>query len=73
VFARVRFDAEPRRTRIGRRLADREVIDRVAGELVVHDDLENATENTRVEDVTAQLDLANELRRAVSRRIRHWA
>jgi len=72
MLARVRFDAQPRRARFGRGLAHRKVIDRVTGELVVHDDLEHATEDARVQDVTAQLDLANEFGRAVSRRIRHW-
>ena len=71
VLAGVRFDTQARGAGLGGGLADREVIDRIARVLVVHDDFEYVTEDPRVEDVAAQLDLADVRSRAILRRVRH--
>ena len=70
--ARLGLDAQARGARLGDGLADGEVVDRVASELVIHDDFEDAPEQTRVEDVPAQLDFANQRSAAVFMRRSHW-
>ncbi len=53
------FDAQTRGRGFGRGLSDVEVVDRVAGMLVVHDQLEHASEHSGIDDVPSKLDLPN--------------